>query len=179
MPYPLDAETAAAVEAAKQHYVMTWEMLEESDDLGVWVTESFVSQGKTALPDGAYGTTIGARSRDSEIEDLFQNASEFQKFLDGEDYSHGLADVPDSEYDAHYEAIVSAVKGAVPEGFVVELPTVPHPFLREAPLVDGDWIDRYTLELAEWGASVLSRKQLYNERACRGSLEQKYAIPAV
>ena len=42
MPYPLDAETAAAVEAAKHHYVMTWEMLEESDDLGEWVFESFL-----------------------------------------------------------------------------------------------------------------------------------------
>ena len=37
--------------------------------------------------------TIGDRSRDSEIEDLFQDAENFQKFLDGEDYSYGLADV--------------------------------------------------------------------------------------
>ena len=157
MPYPLDAETAAAVETAKQHYVMTWEMLEESDDLGEWVTESFVSQGKTALPDGAYGKTIGARSRDSEIGDLFQNAGEFQKFLDGEDYSYGLADVPDAEYDEHYGAIVSAVKGVVQQGIVVELPPVPHQFLREAPLVDGKWIDRYIVELAEWGARLVQR----------------------
>jgi len=157
MPYPLDAETAGAVEAAKQHYVMTWEMLEESYDLGVWVTENFVSQGKTALPDGAYGKTIGARSRDSEIEDLFQNAGEFQKFLDGEDYSYGLADVPDIEYDAHYEAIVCAIKDGVMQGFVVDLPTVPHAFLREVPLVEGEWIDRYVVELAEWGARLIDK----------------------
>ena len=29
MPYPLDSETAAAVEAAQQHHVLTWEVLEE------------------------------------------------------------------------------------------------------------------------------------------------------
>ena len=163
MPYPLDAETAGAVETAKQHYVMTWEMLEESDDLGVSVTESFVSQGKTALPDGAYGTTIGARSRDSEIEDLFQNAGEFQKFLDCEDYSYGLADVPDAEYDAHYEAIVCAIKDGVMQGFVIDLPTVPHQFLREAPLFDGQWIDRYTVELAEWGGRLVEKGYLLQD----------------
>ena len=157
MPYPLDAETAGAVEAAKQHHVLTWEMLEEGDDVGGWLAESFLAEGKTALPDGAYGTTIGARSRDSEIEDLFQNAGEFQKFLDGEDYSYGLADVTDSEYDAHYEAIVCAIKRVVQPGFVVDLPTVPHQFLREAPLFDGDWIDRYIVELAEWGARLVQR----------------------
>ena len=68
-----------------------------------------------------------------------------------EDYSYGLADVTDVEYDAHYEAIVDAMKTVTQEGFVVELPTVPHQFLKEAPLVDGEWIDYYTVELAEWG----------------------------
>ena len=60
-PYPLDSETAAAVEAAKQHYVMTWELLEEGDDLGQWLLESFLAKGNTALPDGAYGMMSGAK----------------------------------------------------------------------------------------------------------------------
>ena len=51
MPYPVDVETAAAIEAAKQHYVMTWEMLEESDDIGQWLIESFLAEGKTARTD--------------------------------------------------------------------------------------------------------------------------------
>ena len=54
----------------------------------------------------------------------------FQKFLDGEDYSYGLADVPDAEYDEHYEALVEALKCLIPAGLVVDLPTVPHQFLR-------------------------------------------------
>ena len=57
----------------------------------------------------------------------------FQKFLDGEDYSYGLADVPDAEYDEHYEAIVSAIKGVAKQGIVVDMPSVPHQFLQEAP----------------------------------------------
>ena len=63
---------------------------------------------------------------------LFQDAEEFQKFLDGDDYSYGLSDVPDAEFDAHYEAIVSAIKDMVAIGTIVDLPTVPHVFLREA-----------------------------------------------
>ena len=98
-----------------------------------------------------------------EVGDLFQDTESFQKFLDGEDYSYGLADVTDAEYDAHYEAIVEAMKSVAQEGFVVDLPTVPHQFLSEAPLVDGDWIDRYTVELAEWGARIVEKGFLLEE----------------
>jgi len=163
MPYPLDSETAAAVEAAQQHHVLTWEILEEGDDLGQWVIESFVAEGKTPLPEGAYLMRTGAKASyvavptEDDVRDRFPDEESFQKFLDGEDYSYGLADVPDVEYDAHYEAILEAIKGVVQPGTVVDLPNVPHAFLTEAPLVDGDWIDRYTVQLAEW-ARGWSRK---------------------
>ena len=168
-PYPLDSETAAAVEAAKQHYVMTWELLEEGDDLGQWLLESFLAKGNTALPDGAYGMMSGAKHlyskvpTEDEVRPLFEDAESFQKFLDGEDYSYGLADVPDAEYDEHYEALVEALKCLIPAGLVVDLPSVPHQFLREAPLVDGDWIDNYMVELAEWGARIREREFLLEE----------------
>ena len=58
---------------------------------------------------------------------------------------------------------MSAVKGMTQQGFVVNLPTVPHQFLREAPLVDGDWIDRYLVELAEWGARLVEKGYLLEE----------------
>ena len=80
-----------------------------------------------------------------EVREHFQDAESFQKFLDGADYSYGLADAPDAKYGAHYEAIVEAMKSATQHGTVVNLPTVPNQFLNEAPLVDGDWIDRYTV----------------------------------
>ena len=168
-PYPLDSETAAAVEAAKQHYVMTWELLEEGDDLGQWLLESFLAKGNTALPDGAYGMMSGAKHlyskvpTEDEVRPLFEDAESFQKFLDGEDYSYGLVDVPDAEYDAHYEAIVSAIKGVAKQGIVVDMPSVPHQFLQEAPLVDGDWIDGYIVELAEWGARLVEKGLLLEE----------------
>ena len=168
-PYPLDSETAAAVEAVKQHYVMTWELLEEGDDLGQWLLESFLAKGNTALPDGAYGMMSGAKHlyskmpTEDEVRPLFEDAESFQKFLDGEDYSYGLADVPDAEYDEHYEAIVSAIKGVAKQGIVVDMPSVPHQFLQEAPLVDGDWIDGYIVELAEWGARLVEKGLLLEE----------------
>ena len=168
-PYPLDSETAAAVEAAKQHYVMTWELLEEGDDLGQWLLESFLAKGNTALPDGAYGMMSGAKHlyskmpTEDEVRPLFEDAESFQKFLDGEDYSYGLADVPDAEYDEHYEAIVSAIKGVAKQGIVVDMPSVPHQFLQEAPLVNGEWIDGYIVELAEWGARLVEKGLLLEE----------------
>ena len=54
MPSPLDPETAPAIDAAQRHHVLTWEVLEEGDDLGEWLRQSFLADGRTALPDGAY-----------------------------------------------------------------------------------------------------------------------------
>jgi len=169
MPYPLDPETAAAIDAAKRHHVLTWEVLEEGDNIGEWVRESYVAKGKTPLPDGAYLMQSDAKAvymevpTEEEVEELFEDAGSFQRFLDGEDYSYGLADVPDAEYDAHYEAIECVMKSATQEGFVVELPTVPHQFLSEAPLIEGDWIDRYSVELAEWGARIKAKGYVLEE----------------
>jgi hypothetical protein len=90
---------------------------------------------------------------------LFTDETHFQKFLAGEDYSYGLADVPDREFEAKWDAVYQAIKtlvgsGAVQEGAVVELPTVPHNSLRDTPLMDGEWLDRYVAALAEWGARL-------------------------
>lgn len=77
---PLDAETAAAIEAAKQHHVLTWEILEEGDDIGEWVRDTFVADGKTLLPDGAYLMRSGTKTSymhlptEEEVRDLFQDA---------------------------------------------------------------------------------------------------------
>ncbi|MFQ6028096.1 MAG: hypothetical protein ACE5Q6_11440 [Dehalococcoidia bacterium] len=40
------------------------------------------------------------------------------------------------------------------EGLAAELRTVPHAFLREPTLVYGEWLDRYVVELAEWGSRL-------------------------
>lgn len=169
LPYPMDAETAAAIDAAKQHHVIPWEVLEEGDDLDQWLMDSFLAVGKTALPDGAYGLIVSDKnlssivSTEEEVRPLFDEPEEYGKFLAGEDYSYGLADVTDAEYDEHYEAIVRAMKGVVREGIVIDLPSVPQQFLQEAPLVDGDWIDRYIVELAEWGARLVEKGFLLAE----------------
>lgn len=77
----------------------------------------------------------------------------------GEDYSHGLADVTDREFEERYEAVENAVKrlvesGVVDAGAVLSMDAVPNEFLRDAPLVDGEWVDCYVIELVEWGARM-------------------------
>ena len=121
------------------------------------------------MPDGVYGLISKIKflyskmPTEDEVRPLFEDAESFQKFLDGEDYSYGLADVPDAEYDEHYEAIVSAIKGVAKQGIVVDMPSVPHQFLQEAPLVNGEWIDGYIVELAEWGARLVEKGLLLEE----------------
>jgi hypothetical protein len=67
--------------------------------------------------------------------------------------------VPDQEFEARWDSVFKAIKGLVEsgevqEGAVMELPTVPHQSLRDAPLVDGEWLDRYVVALAEWGGRL-------------------------
>jgi len=165
LSYPLDPETASAVDAAQKHHVMSWEESEEGGDLDTWLLRNYLAEGKMALPDGAYLVRDGIESRyhpipsPNEVRALFKDEDSFRKFQDVADYSYGLADVPDAAYEERYEELLQAVKGVVKAGTFVDLPTVPHDFLREAPLIDGDWIDRHVVALAEWGATI--RKEGY------------------
>ncbi|MFQ6030895.1 MAG: hypothetical protein ACE5Q6_25800 [Dehalococcoidia bacterium] len=168
MPYPLDPETAAAVDAAIENSVMPWEVLEEGDELARWITDSFLAQGKTELPEHAYRLQVGYTGPGElpdpeEVRAAFLDQESFEKFLAGEDYNYGLADVTDEEYNAHHETIVSAMKDLNFEGQLVELPMVPHGFLREAPLVEEEWIDAYMVELAEWGARLAQQGLVVEE----------------
>ena len=94
IPFPLDPETAAAVEAAKENYVLPWKALEEGDEVLGWVKDSFVNEGKTPLPDGAYflgGTAIPGFPvpAEDEVRAAFQEPAGFEKFVNREEFSYG------------------------------------------------------------------------------------------
>lgn len=154
-PYPLDPETAAAVEAAKKHHVVTWDYLEESGIIEDWVTKSFIEEGKTELPYGAYTGGVD----EEELQTLFHDSEAYEEFMASKDFSYGLAYVRDETFEARYESVEQAIKdlveaGDVEAGLIVHLETVPNPFLADAPLVAAEWLDRYLVELAEWGAHL-------------------------
>ena len=168
LPYPVDQETAAAIDAAKENYVLPWDVLEQGDEVTTWVIDYFVAQGKTALPEGAYKLVVHGLDDENvelheEVQAAFDSEADYQKFLAQEDFSYGLADVPDAEFIAHYESIVSAMKGLGLDWQVVEFTTVPHAFLRDVPLVEGEWIDAYVVALAEWGARLIQKGYVLEE----------------
>ena len=170
LPYPLDPETATAVDAAIEHHLISWEVLEESDELSRWVTDSFLAEGKTELLEGAYrlqrDCTGSSKPPDpEEVQGLFPDQESFDKFLAEDDYSYCLVDVTDAEYNERYETIVSAMKRLGLDGLMVELPAVPHLFMREAPLVEEQWLDRFVVVLAEWGGARLPQQDLVIEES--------------
>lgn len=161
-PYPLDPATAEAVEATINNHVTAWAELEE-DILEQWLDTHLLQRGARQLPQGSYEFREGkfrpavTEQNEPEVRACFEDQAEFERFRCGEDYSHGLAGVRDAEYREHYDRMVTEAKklvqsGKVKEGCCAWLETVPVPFLREAPLLEGKWLDRHVAELAEWGA---------------------------
>ncbi len=165
LPAPLDPETAAAVDAARRHAVVTWESLVEMETVAEWVTAQYVEEGRTELP--VWASLVRSpepRLRvirppsENEVRAAFgSDEAAFAAFMAGEDFSCGLADVSDADYERRCRDVEAGLRGLV-EGGVVEagallrLDTAPMLFLREAPLVDGVWLDRGVAGLAEWGA---------------------------
>jgi hypothetical protein len=168
IPYPLDSETAAAVKAAIQNDVTTWEDFENGDNLDEWFWTYLIDQGAREIPDGAFTFVDGkfkpkvTAENDKEVRDLFQDDIEFDRFKAGEDYTNLLATVKDADYTAHYDQMVHAIhqlvaSGEVKTGSSAWLETVPIPFLQLATLIDGEWLDRHVLMLAEVGAMATGK----------------------
>jgi hypothetical protein len=91
------------------------------------------------------------------LQACFRDEAQFGRFSAGEAFSNGLANINDAEYSAHYHRMVMASRalvnsGQVQSGTVARLETVPVPFLRKVPLLEGAWLDRHVAELAEYGS---------------------------
>ena len=167
-PYPLAPDIADAVKAAIQNHVYTWETIHDEEIIEDWLWDYFISKGAKEIPfdaydtkDGEYYTTVNDQN-ENEVRACFSTDDQFELFRSGEDYTYGLATITDAEYNAHYDGVVSGIQqlidsGQVKKGATVFLETVPIPFLKEAPLVDGEWLDGKVLELAEMGAMLQSR----------------------
>ena len=133
-----------------------------------WVVRALIDAGHRELPDNAYswqmdqdGTRWPLMSRPSaeELRACFADDAAWVAFRGGTDYTQGLADVPDAVVKQRVDAVQAAMRdlihsGQVQAGATLQLEDVPSSFLQEAPLVDGIWLDRAVLALAEWAAEL-------------------------
>ena len=173
LPYPLDHDTARAVEAALRHRVVTWAQFEEDGCLQDWVDGAYEHEGKQRLPFLSSLLQKGEQAASSapdreEVKACFAGEAAFEQFLAGEEYSYGLADVPDAAFEARYDLVDEGIRDLVTSrkvrvGRAVYLETVLTPLLRDAPLVDGRWLDAYVVELAEWGALLLRQGYVFDD----------------
>ena len=130
----------------------------------------FTREGKQQLPWGAYLARGDVAPPPplkpptlEEVRTYFPGEEPFTDFCEGTDYSYGFADLTDVEYEARFAALEEALRelvtsGQMEGGFVVTLDSIPHPALTEVPLLDGEWIDRRVLILAEWGAALTKQR---------------------
>lgn len=181
-PYPLEGEDASSVLAASHNQVLTFERLEsinswpfylEESPLVSWVRAHFARCGKTVIPPKSYfardcgGYAKGRTQRrvvdapdPNHIRKLFINRRAYSDFISARDFSFGLADVRDEEFNRVLISVVEELRRLTEAGEFrsarkVLLPSVPVPFLQTVPVVDNEWIDRHVVELAEFGCQLL------------------------
>lgn len=148
-PYPLDTETAGAVAAAAQRHVLPWPTVRDRH-LVAWVGERMVADGEAG-----YAPRPGDDPADS-----FPDPSERREFERRADFTHGLTHVRDAEVEEEcdalrrvIEALASEERGLAGVALPLALPLGP-PSLGLVPLVEGEWVDRHTIALAEWMAAL-------------------------
>ena len=125
-----------------------------------WLFDHLVDQGAKQLPlgccefrDGEWYPRVDG-SNEKEVRACFLDEAQFERFHSGKDYSNGLATVTDADFNVQYGWMVEELNnlldtGKIRGGSVVRLDTLPVPFLQDAPMVKGKWLDRYVVELAE------------------------------
>jgi len=170
--YPLDSDTVAAVEAVNRHLIEPMDTFDEMSS--EWILSYFVDHGKTALPEHAYSppSEKGDDRPDSwmwfhrpdevDLLNIFGDIDRFNAFAAGKDYQHGLADVTDAEFDAVATAFDAAFdelieSGQVRKGTYADLSGKVIDAFPACPLIEGQWIDRYVIELNEWGTLLEER----------------------
>jgi hypothetical protein len=169
IPYPVTKEEGAALSAAIRYHVTTWEELPEQEILESWLRDHLIEKGAVQLPEEAYGYDDEGNylpqvneENEQAIRECFQDEAAFERFKSGEDYTKGFSGISDAEYNQHYGLMVNELQnlvktGEVKEGVSLYLETVPIPYLMNLPLVEGEWIDAYVVELAELGALLKAK----------------------
>ncbi len=168
IPYPVDVETAKTVSAAIRNHVTTWDQLKEDNTLEDWFCQYLLDRGEKEIPDGAFTFEDGkfkphvTPENEKDVRALFKDDAEFERFKAGEDYTKLWATIKDADYTAHYDQMVMAIhklvdSGKVQMGTSVYLETVPIPFLQFVTMVEGEWLDRHALVLAEAGTLLTDK----------------------
>ncbi|MDI3499568.1 MAG: hypothetical protein PWP50_612 [Synergistaceae bacterium] len=172
MPYPLSQEMAELFLSLDEHAVKSWSEI-KNEILPFMVKEHFISQGKKEIPAAWLRLLYPLNSsEEAEIdEDLkeemeearsaFESPEAFSDFLEGKDFTHGLADVRNEEFDMAVETLAKEIE-SLSEVNVLEKENLltpkdpPNNFMTSIPLVEREWIDKEALELLEWYKTILN-----------------------
>lgn len=155
--YPLDPDTAAAYDFVRDAWVHDRDAYRYDSE--EWVKAFFIGRGKTRIPPDAMTATGSRRPlTDDELLPIFADPNALASYRAGTDHNHELADVTDADFDAQMAAVDAAfdalvANGTLLQGVAVDL-ALPSDATYRVPLLDGVWIDRYLVELAEWHATL-------------------------
>ena len=132
-----------------------------------WLWDYLKQRGEKELPEEAYSYQDGQppiieKGKEAEVRACLKDEIQFELFRTGKDYTNNFATVTDAEYDRYYQTMVNGLKeivvcGQVEGGRVIHLEEVPIFYLQDVPLIEGKWLDRQILELAEWGVLLQSK----------------------
>lgn len=173
MPYPLSEGMADLLLNLNEHALEPCNEMKERI-LPYMVKEHFVTEGKKEIPLRWLHLLRASNPSESEAESIFSEEIEgarsifespeaFDDFLNKRDFTHGLADIRDEEFDRAVEALAKEVEslshaGVFETGEILQPDDFPNYFMANIPLIEEKWIDKAALELLEWVKILLDRR---------------------
>jgi hypothetical protein len=158
-PYPVSAETAAAVQASASRFILPWGSI--GGILHAWVQQHNLDLGLPPVPQVVPDPALANLDL---LRDSFDDPESFGEYMEGLDFSNGVAGVRDVDFEAMLVRVEVAMAGLVGEeeigrGRCLRLECIPLESwaLKVVPLFEGVWIDRLILELAEWCALLTAK----------------------
>src|SRR5438093_5864897 len=92
----------------------------------------------------------------------FRDSNSLEDFRSGRDFQYGLCDVCDRDVERACQSVYQSFRrlidhGEIRSGAHVRFRGTLIRFFEDVPLLDQQWIDAYTVVLAEWSALLLQQ----------------------
>ena len=192
-PYPVDPKEKGLFSYLSEEHVISTDM---TDFLEEPARKAFYREGCQSIPAGDEFRLLQPLLQNiyeekvcndedlppllEQLKDKFRKERDFEKYIEGKDFSKGIADINDAEFSKRVDKVKRFINELVDNDEIeksqfLELKNFPVSFLQTVPVIDGKWIDLEAASLIEYYRALAQKEYLV-----KPSLDpHTFAIPFV